>query len=337
VVKYKKIEKTKIPEFIKDLAENYKVFGPVKKDGVYVFEEFNPEKPFEVKYTKTMVSAKKIFFPPEEIIMEFKGLKVKEKIVEEKIVLFGVHPCDINAMLILDKMFSLDHPDPYYWARRKNLVVIGVECEPTDTCFCKSMGTFELREGYDLFFREMDENNYCVYVASEIGEKLTDTALFEDVDPTIALEIEKRSIEKIKEEIPVKIEGLPEKIHSMYKNDKIWEEIAKKCLGCGNCTMVCPVCCCFNVVDTVDFDFKTFKRIRRWDACTLQEFSMVAGGLNFRPAIKHRIRNWFYDKFKVFVDKVGVPGCVGCGRCATYCPAKIDVRKEISKIWEESP
>ncbi|MGP3667125.1 MAG: 4Fe-4S dicluster domain-containing protein [Candidatus Bathyarchaeota archaeon] len=284
-----------------------------------------------------MVSAKKLFLPPEEEVLEFKGLRVKEKVVTEKRVLFGVHSCDINALHILNKAYSFRYKDSYYLARRKNTLIIGVECQPSETCFCKSMDAFTVNKGYDLFLRKLNEEYYCVDIASKLGEKLTESPIFEDVDSALAREAKKRFFEKVKEKVPVKIEGLPEKMDICFADEKIWSDIAKRCLGCGNCTMVCPVCCCFNFVDTVDIDFKTGKRVRKWDACVLPNFSVVAGGINFRPTIQHRIRNWFYDKFKVFVDQVGVPGCVGCGRCVAYCPAKIDLREEIKKIWERFP
>ncbi|RLG16745.1 hypothetical protein DRN63_03915 [Nanoarchaeota archaeon] len=142
-------------------------------------------------------------------------------------------------------------------------------------------------------------------------------------------------IERIREEFHVRLDGLSERIHEIYEKEDLWKELVRRCLACGVCTAVCPVCCCFNIYDTINIDMKTFRRIRRWDACTFPEFSLVAGGLNFRPEIKNRIKNWFYDKFKVFPDIIGKFGCVGCGRCITYCPAKIDIRKEISKIWDE--
>lgn len=116
------------------------------------------------------------------------------------------------------------------------------------------------------------------------------------------------------------------------RNKPIWDELAEKCLGCGICTYVCPLCYCFSTEDKKSFDGNRCGRCRKWDACTLPDFALVAGGKNFRPTLKQRYYNWYYHKFVRGYKEFGRPHCVSCGRCQKYCPAEIDIYQVLSRI-----
>jgi Fe-S-cluster-containing hydrogenase component 2 len=110
-----------------------------------------------------------------------------------------------------------------------------------------------------------------------------------------------------------------------------WDDVAERCLACTNCTLVCPTCFCSSVEDVTDLSFENAERIRRWDSCFNPEFASVHGG-NFRPTIRGRYRQWLTHKFASWFDQFDVSGCVGCGRCITWCPVGIDVTEEITAI-----
>ncbi|MHC1586097.1 MAG: 4Fe-4S dicluster domain-containing protein [Candidatus Hecatellaceae archaeon] len=334
-MRFKRIRKADVPSYVEELSKTFRVAAPVKKpEGGVKFEILDSDFELALEYTFTMLPPKKFLFPPREVILEFTDSQVKLPKIDGELLLFGLHPCDINALLILDKVFSANFEDPYYWERRRKTIIVGVDCKPAETCFCKSLGTFRVEKGFDLFLRESN-TYYYAYAATDVGEKLVEYPYFEEVSAEEAQRVEAESYSRYRNMVEVKVEGLPQRLDQLFEEEEIWEKLGEKCLGCGNCTMVCPVCACFNVVDEVDANLKSGRRVRTWDACTLPGFALVAGGLNFRPRIAQRVRNWIYDKFKIFVEEVGKPGCVGCGRCINYCPAGIDLREEIARLWGE--
>ena len=331
------MKKADLPSFIKELMSKGIVVGPVRKPGGgYTFEVLSEESELALDYVASQTPPKKFLFPPKEILLEFYDSEVKPVFPEGGFIFFGLHPCDINALLIIDKVLTSNYEDPYYKARKEGLTIIGVDCKPEETCFCESLGTFKVEEGFDIFLRESG-NYYYAYIATSKGESLTGSPIFEEISEEEARRVEEESYARYKGMVKVKVEGLPQRVDELFEQEDFWKPLGDKCLGCGNCTMVCPICVCFNVVDEVNADLKSGRRVRTWDACTLPAFSLVAGGLNFRPKILQRIRNWYYDKFKIFPDEVGRLGCVGCGRCVKYCPAGIDIREEIARMWGEKP
>lgn len=339
-LKYKITGRDNLLSFLKNLMEDYRVYGPVENEGPveaddeYRFDELSSIDKISLKHPPTMIPPKKYFFPNEEKTLEIDGLDIREPVFEEKFVIFGVHACDIKSFLILDKMFSKGpYTDFYYQRRRKNSVVIGIDCEPTEYCFCKSMGAERVGSGFDLFLTKiMDEDRYIVEIGSEVGKSMTSSEGFESVDREFAVEIIKESLEW-KEEISVETENLTEATLQSFGSEDLWGELGERCLGCGNCTMVCPCCNCFDVKDTTSV-VNNISRLRTWTACTLFEFAEVSGG-NFRESIKSRYRNWFFDKFRIFPGEIEEFGCVGCGRCIRACPVDIDPRLIIQEVGEK--
>ena len=122
-----------------------------------------------------------------------------------------------------------------------------------------------------------------------------------------------------------KLTGMPSIMELSWDNP-LWEELGEKCLSCGACTIVCPTCPCFNVFDEINLKQTEGRRIRQWDSCMFREYSMVAGGHNFRESRAERLKLRFTHKLQAFVGKFGEPACVGCGRCIDTCPVDIDIR-----------
>ncbi|NIQ06270.1 MAG: hypothetical protein GWO20_11270 [Candidatus Korarchaeota archaeon] len=338
---YKKIRRQELLSFITDLNEKYTIYAPAKNSGPveatneFTFREMETVEGISLKHPPTMIPPKKYFFPSKETLFTFEDSRVNVPPTDEPFVLLGVHACDINSFLILDKMFAHgEHRDPYYERRRENGIVIGSDCEPTETCFCKSMGADKAEEGFDLFITDIpDEEAYIVTIGSATGEELTSTEAFEHVDREVAEDIIDGSLEW-EEEVTVGTENLQKMVYRAFDDDTIWEELGNRCLGCGNCTMVCPCCNCFDVKDEASLQGEHVKRTRTWNACTLLEFAEVAGG-NFRSSIASRYRNWIYDKYRIFPKEIEEFGCVGCGRCITYCPVRIDPREVIQEVREK--
>ncbi|MCK4307678.1 4Fe-4S dicluster domain-containing protein, partial [candidate division WOR-3 bacterium] len=242
-------------------------------------------------------------------------------------VVYGVPPCDIHGLLILDDLFKRHYPDPYYIARRERTAILGVSfCVPTEGCLCKSMGTDVVEEGFDLFFSDL-KDSYLVWVGSSLGDDMIKASpnLFNSnvtrkhLDKFI--ECKKERDEKFTRGIDMSV--IPDIMELSYDNP-IWEEIGERCLECGACTMVCPTCNCYNVIDEPSLLGTKGERKRHWDCCIFKDYSLVAGEHNFRPTRADRLRLWYTHKLQSF-GYSGKPACVGCGRCIDTCPVDINI------------
>jgi formate hydrogenlyase subunit 6/NADH:ubiquinone oxidoreductase subunit I len=318
----KKIKKENLKKLFEDISKEYKVIAPVKRKDDYVLMEVKDFSQVALDYPTTVLPPKKFLLPYKDTIFAFDGGEFKETIPEEKIAFFGLHLCDVNAIGRLDLVFW---NDPYYRARRDKMLVVGISCKPSESCFCKSTGANVLTNACDLYLKA-EGDSYVGFSMTEKGRKLLSQLYF---GPETVEEREVRV--EYEEKIPLDIYKIGKRILEDY-NNPIWEETAKKCLACTNCTLVCPLCYCYDVIDETFVVPNEGQRVRCWDSCLLLSFARVAGGHNFRKDLKARYRNVYTHKFKTFVDEFGVPSCVGCGRCVTFCPADIDLRENLSKL-----
>jgi len=258
------IKEQKIDEFLEKLKEKFEVFD-VREDKL-LFKQY--------------------FFPAEERIFPVSK-------PPKKFVVFGLDPLDLEALTQLDEIMSKPKEDFYYWQRRKQALVIGIE---------KDMK--KLAKDYGEF---LEEGN------------LTETKVSDWTNSMRQLLLDSELLANAVE---------------WSREHKIWEELAGKCLGCGICTYVCPLCYCFSLEDKVGLDDKC-SRCRKWDACTLPGFAKIAGGHDFRPTLKERYYNWFYHKFVRAYKEYGKSQCVGCERCRNQCPAKIDILEVLKIILDD--
>lgn len=334
---YLKLPKENFDAFFENLKSFGRIYGPVKTGASsYAFKEVSSAEEMDLSYTRTMIPPKKFFVKPIEKIFEFDEEKAEFREVfeeTEKVVVFGVHHCDINAIKLLDKVYLDELPDKYYWKRRENTVLIGYDCYPDEYCFCKSMGTSYAMDGFDIFLHELSDG-YLVRVASEKGQEIIAKSknLFANVEAKDIAEFkekEKRRLSGFKLEL--NISGIQDMLELAH-DSPVWQEYADKCFGCGSCNLVCPTCRCYDVIDYVNLDIKSGERIRRWDSCMLRKHGLVAGGLNFRPTRVERLRNRFNCKSSL---REGTLNCVGCGRCTVYCPAEISLVEVLQKIRGE--
>jgi sulfhydrogenase subunit beta (sulfur reductase) len=250
--------------------------------------------------------------------------------------LIGVRACEMAAIHIQDKIFLReDFEDPFYRSRRERLFILAVNCmDPDGTCFCTSMGTGPRHtSGYDLCITELDDV-FLVEVGSELGRSILAARNFE-LPSAFLQDTAKQALDRATNSIIRKLEpgDLPDLLRENLEA-KRWTDVGRRCLSCANCTQVCPTCFCWDSTDQVDISGKSTRRDRVWDSCFNQNFSYVAGG-STRPNIRSRYRQWLTHKLGTWQEQFGVSGCVGCGRCITWCPAGIDLTEEVAAIREE--
>jgi len=248
----------------------------------------------------------------------------------------GVRPCELAAILVQDRVF-LGGPfvDPAYLSRRESAFILAVSCgSPGGTCFCTSMGTGpKAGPGFDLALTEVIDGRHDLVV--EVGtERGAEVAAGVPHRPAEAADFyAARAVLAAAEGNmgrSLDTAGLKDALYRHYEDPR-WDEVAKRCLACSNCTMVCPTCFCATVEDETDLVGRATERRRIWDSCFSQEFSYVHGG-SVRTSGGARYRQWITHKLATWHDQFGVSGCVGCGRCITWCPVGIDITAEARAV-----
>lgn len=251
----------------------------------------------------------------------------------EKVAVLGARACDLAGLAIQDRIFLKDaFRDPYYAARLEGLFVIAVNCtRALTTCFCASMETGpRAQHGFDLALTEVDDQ-LLVEAGSDAGrEVLVSLQLFptsEELTGEAATRIDACARSQVRR---MEQSRLPQALYDAHEHPR-WDEVASRCLACTNCTMVCPTCFCHTVEETPDLSHQQTAHTRLWDSCFTQEHGYIQGK-NMRPTIKDRYRMWLTHKLASWIDQFGMSGCVGCGRCITWCPVGIDLTEELPAL-----
>lgn len=256
-----------------------------------------------------------------------------------KLAFIGARSCELAALQIQDRVFANgNYVEPHYNARRKNILIIAVNCtEPGGTCFCESMNTGpEAKSGFDLALTEIinkRQHYFLVKSGSKTGEKILHEVPHEKATDG-EIDAAKKALEKASKNMGRTLETneLPQVLNLHFEHPK-WYEIGRRCLSCSNCTMVCPTCFCSTVEDTTDLSGKTASRVRRWDSCFTLDFTYIHGG-SVRQTPMSRYRQWMMHKLARWQEQFGTSGCVGCGRCITWCPVGIDITEEAREFRE---
>ncbi|OQA22093.1 MAG: Anaerobic sulfite reductase subunit A [Actinobacteria bacterium ADurb.Bin346] len=340
---YKVMDKKDYKDFVSGLLSDYKLIGPKKiNEAVHDFVQIKSFEEIDTSYKKTTLPpAKKLLFPSTEELVKYKlneQIEITSVLDTEEMVLFGINAWDINGMNFLDRLFTTDFIDDNYIAKRKNLIVIGVDTEPSETNFALEMGAEYAKSGFDLFMTEM-QDKYFIRVATARGEELLKK--YAKGTNVAASDADFAEYDKVMEEyrkkfkVKVEIESFYDCFEAKYDNKQLWEKISDSCFSCGSCNLVCPTCFCFNVKDDMNLDLKTGMKSREWDSCMIPDYGLVAGGHNFRPNRANRLKQRYRCKLKTYLDKFGSYSCVGCGRCVEACLAKINIYEDINTIKEE--
>jgi sulfhydrogenase subunit beta (sulfur reductase) len=283
----------------------------------------------------------KTYFHPAEVVV-WAGERTKQGFaasppdIPPRYAFLGLRPCDLAAIAIQDRILLGGEHDAVYEGRRDGSFLVAVNCtEPGGTCFCASMGTGpKAVSGFDIVLTEVLDGA-AHYFVTEAGSEVGSALLTE-----IGAEEAKKAQAKAAGGLlaaaaghmgrQMQTGGLVNLLRQSLEHPH-WQEVAKRCLTCANCTLVCPTCFCANVEDTTDLTGQHAQRIRRWDSCFNYEFSLIHGGPH-RASAAARYRQWMTHKLAWWFDQFGTSGCVGCGRCITWCPVGIDITAEAAAI-----
>lgn len=288
-------------------------------------------------------SPKRFLYPPKrrlwKMTREDGNFSLQDLACEgEKLAFFGIKPCDLASIDVLDRILMRgEYVDEHYVNTRKKSALIVVNCiEPSGTCFCASMGTGpKAKGGFDLALTELPKG-FLVESGSKLGDELLPglnkkVAGQEDVNEASSrLNAAEKKMGRVLDTTNIK-EGLYSSFWS-----PAYKEIAKRCLGCANCTNVCPTCFCAMYQDVPSLNGRTSEKQVTWDSCFTYQFAEVAGG-HFRPELWARYRQWMTHKFAYWLDQFDTFGCVGCGRCITWCPVGIDVTQSVKEAQGAKP
>jgi sulfhydrogenase subunit beta (sulfur reductase) len=278
---------------------------------------------------RPVLSIKEIFFPPTERLFHIQRtgqeIQLEETFPDWESVVFGIHPCDARGVKLLDALFLDTNPiDSFYARRRANTTLIGLACvELGSTCFCTSVGGApDDAHDMDIMLYEVDRG-YVVEAVTEKGRYLIPGGEWQE---TSAVSQKVTSTERFP--VPAKRKW-PE-----HFNDEYWAKISERCLSCRACSYVCPTCRCFVTRDEMLAPGE-FVRIRCWDACTGENYRLVAGGHKPRAEKSERLRNRFYCKFYYYPEQYSLgatSACTGCGRCIDVCPAGVDITEVLLEL-----
>jgi sulfhydrogenase subunit beta (sulfur reductase) len=301
--------------------QHYKLVALTRKQERTLYDYVKRVEDIVWSCTPTVLPFKKFLFPQDEVLVEYStnGDKVTPTIQSPPQILFGMHPCDIHGMQILDEAFADSHGDPNYMSRRFKV------------------NAHHATTGFDWMLYPENEDSFLLEVSTEKGKLILNQYLG-SLKPAQQSALDHFKAQKMKAfegEKPFKnLKQLPE-IYEKNKAHPVWKEEGDRCLSCGSCIMVCPTCYCFDVADELAISLKNGQRLRRWDACMVSSFAVVAGGENFRGTAEARLKHRIHRKFNYLMKKHGQAVCVGCGRCVRACLADISPKTITEKITGE--
>jgi len=345
-------------------ADGYRVIAPTRRDGAIVHDEVSSVGELPAGWTDEQQPGayrlrqrgdgalfgyavgpspwKRFLHPPLLRLWRARRVNGRVELVPEdapppKYAFLGIRACDLAAIAKLDDVL-LDGPyvDVTYRAVRGQALFVAVHCAtPGGTCFCDSMGTGpRVGDGADLILTEVVASGRHFFVAQ--GATPRGRSLLAALGCPGATADDIEAAEHAIADAPdrmgrdLKTDGLRESIYAQPEHPR-WEQVARRCLTCGSCTLSCPTCFCTTVEDATSLGGSESERRRRWDTCFAVEFSHMYGG-SVRLSARSRYRQWLTHKLSTWHDQFGTSGCVGCGRCITWCPVGIDITAEAAAI-----
>jgi ferredoxin len=345
-------------------GRGYTVIGPTRRDGGIVFDELSSaadlpagwedvqdggsfrlrrrEDDAVFAHTVGHDSLKRFLFPPAVRVWRARraedgSMEVEAPAPPPRYAFLGARACDLHAVAIQDRVFLEGaHVEPDYEARRRDAFFVAVNCiRAGGTCFCTSMGSGpRARDGFDLALTELLEDGphrFVVEPGSERGAEI-----LADIDSRAATSAEYDHVGEIEARTAASMgrtldtTDIRDLLQDNAEHPR-WADVADRCLSCGNCTLVCPTCFCSTAEDITDLTGAETERTRLWDTCFSVDHSYMHGG-SVRRTTRSRYRQWMTHKLSTWIDQFGSSGCVGCGRCITWCPVAIDITEEVAAI-----
>ncbi len=334
----KKINKKSMGELLNQWSQEFSVFVPSKDEGIAKMAKWTgKDTSFIDWYRNTVIPAKANFLPAMEEMFSFhkdkEGYHIELPASDEhKQLIFGIRPCDANALAILDMTFREAYEDPYYLSKRENTVLVGLACtNPCDSCFCTSLGISPAESNdVDLMLVDIGDE-FLIEEVTDKGRALTaSTSGLEEAteaNETEAKEVKEASYHKVTRMIDK--EGIAEKLLEAFENQDYWEKVAAKCISCGICTLLCPTCYCFDIND--ELVKNEGARFRSWDSCGFSLYTKMPME-NPREEKWRRVRQRVCHKYEFYPMTFGVIACTGCGRCIRLCPVNWDITQTLDKL-----
>jgi len=363
------LQASEVGRLIEVLARRgYEVHGPTVRDGAIVYDQIESSEELPAGWTDEQEPGRyrlkrrqdealfgyavgpqswKKYLHPADVPL-FSAARVEgtfrilnnETTAKRPRAFLGVRACELAAIAVQDRVLLGDKfRDSIYAERRSNVFIVAVECtQSAATCFCASMGTGpRARTGFDLALTELvssDAHRFLVETGSTRGAEILAELRTEPATDTDLREMEAAIAAAAQQQVrKIDQEGIKDLLYQNFEHPR-WDNVASRCLTCANCTMVCPTCFCTTVEDVTDVTGDHAERWRHWDSCFSLTFSYIHGG-NVRNSSKARYRQWMTHKLGSWIDQFGSSGCVGCGRCITWCPVGIDITEEVRAIREE--
>ena len=327
-------------DFVGALIGALPVYGPVAKRSRFVFERLESADELRLDYDVTILPPKKLFFPPAQDLVHFRGAQFTGCVAPQEKVLLGVHFYDVKAIDQTDLLFAERNYDVNYMANRECTTIVASNVQNVFArAFFGSVGPEVEPKGHDAFLTKI-AGGYVYETRTPKGEALLKHATFTPASAAqaaAAAQANAAVLQQCPEALTHSSPQIATKVRAAFRNEEVWSEFAADCFSCGSCNTVCPTCYCFDVQDTWNVDQTSGQRTRYWDACLTEDFATIslgAGGVeNFREERGERFRHRFMRKAAYLNAKLGGPACVGCGRCSAACTADIaDPVHVINKI-----
>ena len=344
-------------------SQGYRVIGPRIDQSAIIYDEVRQTTDLPVGWTQQQSpgryqvlrrddqqwfgfnvgphSWKQFLFPPHAVLVEVQRIEAGWEMSEPnrclpKYAFLGVRACELAAIALQDQIFKQQqYVDPVYAQLREQALIIAVNCTgASSTCFCSSLETGPTcRQGFDMALSEL-EDGFTVEVGSQLAATLLETL------PTNVTTAQQQlaaaaAREQASKEMTKQLDTT--NLHDLLLDNldhPHWDQVAERCLSCTNCTMVCPTCFCSSVSEVGDLLGDKVQRVRQWDSCFNLQFSYMNGGL-VRNDVRARYRQWLTHKLATWIDQFGSSGCVGCGRCISWCPVGIDLTEEVAALREK--
>lgn len=328
----KEITKEKLEKFFNQIKTQKNIFAPVSQNEKTEFVKNPSFANINFDFIQTTQSAKHLVFPRIEKLFEYSSSKTETSLRDvdtnlfSEVVLFAAHPCDAAAFCVLNQVFTKDYVDEIFAARMGKLTIIGLACKNSDeNCFCTSVNLSpDSRKNSDIFLIPLKNGNFAVEILTKKGENLVSQSenLFENFSNSDFLIT---SVEK-----KFELSKVTAKAGTFFEND-FWKTNSLRCLGCGACAFVCPVCSCFDIQDKKCG--KNGERVRCWDSCGFSLFTLHTSGHNPREIQSQRWRQRILHKFSYIPEQeISQSGCTGCGRCSRNCPVDMNLLEQLTEL-----